>query len=208
MSYLDYNDAVLAYQHGSQSFREHVNELALEEARDRYGALKTLETADENPENPFAFSTLENAMYYGELADLFGTRGNYYVHEGEPNPDAHPEDVEWKDFEHNFRAEDIIPIIGLEPHQDGHVYYQADGFVNLVMLEIVNQIQMIVKESHFSPRNFVAAVLRQEHPEKKVAELMDVSIGNVRGKKHDAKQNVIKSVKTAKIGSVIGVRSD
>lgn len=83
----------------------------------------------------------------------------------------------------NLDRDDLVPLAGVEPTEESEVYDLAHDFGWLVVENIRNEIREMQDETMFSPREFVALVLDAEWDEQNAATLMDVSVGNFRGKK-------------------------
>jgi len=83
----------------------------------------------------------------------------------------------------NLDRDELVPLAGVEPTEESEVYELAHDFGWLVVENIRNEIREIQDETMFSPREFVALVLDAEWTEQNAATLMDVSVGNFRGKK-------------------------
>lgn len=203
MSELTEDDAILVLRHGKGSFRNEIINRALETAKEKYGAYETLKEADTDNDHPFSLHSINTAAYEGNLIDLFGEDGDYYIYD-DANTDPPVDDARFRDFEHNFQRKDLVPVVEMEPEEDEEVYYFADGYVYLITIEIVYQLQEAVNESSFSPRNFVAFALDKRNEEKEIAEMMDISVGNVRGKKYEARQTLRQAKQTSELGESTG----
>lgn len=83
----------------------------------------------------------------------------------------------------NLDRDEMVPLAGVEPTEESEVYDLAHDFGWLVVENIRNEIREMQDETMFSPREFVALVLDAEWDEQNAATLMDVSVGNFRGKK-------------------------
>jgi len=83
----------------------------------------------------------------------------------------------------NLDRDELVPLTGVDPTEEPEVYDLAHDFGWLVVENIRAEIRQIQEETVFSPREFVALVLDVEWDEQNAATLMDISVGNFRGKK-------------------------
>lgn len=83
----------------------------------------------------------------------------------------------------NLDRDELVPLAGAEPNDEPEVYDLAHDFGWLVVENICDEIREMQEETMFSPREFVTLVLDAEWDEQNAATLMDVSVGNFRGKK-------------------------
>lgn len=83
----------------------------------------------------------------------------------------------------NLDRDELVPLAGVEPTEESEIYDLAHDFGWLVVENICKEIREMQDETMFSPREFVALVLDAEWDEQNAATLMDVSVGNFRGKK-------------------------
>lgn len=83
----------------------------------------------------------------------------------------------------NLDRDELVPLAGVEPNEEREVYDLAHEFGWLVVENIREEIRTMQESTTLSPREFVALVLDAEWDEQNAATLMDVSVGNFRGKK-------------------------
>ena len=101
------------------------------------------------------------------------------------NPDS---SFSWENVTYEFERanrdrDELVPLAGVEPSDEPEVYDLAHDFGWLVVEHIRKEIREMQEETMFSPREFVALVLDVEWDEQNAAALMDISVGNYRGKK-------------------------
>lgn len=96
----------------------------------------------------------------------------------------------------NLSRDELAPIAGIESTDDTEVYAIAHSFGWLVVDNIREEIREMQEETVFSPREFVALVLDAELDEQNAATLMDVSVGNFRGKKGSISDKIEKAKTT------------
>jgi len=94
----------------------------------------------------------------------------------------------WDDISYEFQRgnldrDELVPLAGVEPNDEPEIYDLAHDFGWLVVENIRTEIREMQEQTLFSPREFVALVLDAEWDEQNAATLMDVSVGNFRGKK-------------------------
>lgn len=83
----------------------------------------------------------------------------------------------------NLDRDELVPLTGVEPNEEPEIYDLAHDFGWLVVKHIRAEIRQMQEETDFSPREFTALVLDAEWDEQNAATLMDISVGNFRGKK-------------------------
>lgn len=96
----------------------------------------------------------------------------------------------------NLDRDELVPLAGVEPTEESGVYDLAHDFGWLVVENICKEIREMQDETMFSPREFVALVLDAEWDEQNAATLMDVSVGNFRGKKGSISDKIEKAETT------------
>lgn len=96
----------------------------------------------------------------------------------------------------NLDRDELVPLAGVKPTEESKVYDLAHDFGWLVVENIRKEIRERQEETMFSPREFVALVLGAEWDEQNAATLMDVSVGNFRGKKGNISDKIEKSEAT------------
>jgi hypothetical protein len=85
--------------------------------------------------------------------------------------------------EYDRDRERLIPLTGVEHTREPEIYEIASDFGWLVVENIRDEIRKMQEETILSPREFVALVLDAEWGERAAARIMDISVGNFRGKK-------------------------
>jgi len=96
----------------------------------------------------------------------------------------------------NLERDELVPLAGVEPNEEPEVYDLAHDFGWLVVENIRGEIREMQEETMFSPRELVALVLDAEWDEQNAATLMDISIGNFRGKKGNIADKIEKAENT------------
>lgn len=96
----------------------------------------------------------------------------------------------------NLDRDELVPLAGVEPNEEPEVYDLGRDFGWLVVENIREEIRKMQEETMFSPREFVALVLDSEWDEQNAATLMDVSVGNFRGKKGSISDKIEKAETT------------
>jgi len=96
----------------------------------------------------------------------------------------------------NLDRDELMPLAGVEPIKEPEIYDLAHDFGWLVVKNIRCEIREMQEETMFSPRELVALVLDAEWDEQNAATLMDVSVGNFRGKKGDVADKIEKAENT------------
>lgn len=84
---------------------------------------------------------------------------------------------------HNRDRDELVPLTGIEHTDEPEVSDLASDFGWAVIDEIRDEIRSMQDETILSPREFVALVLDADWGEQNAATIMDVSVGNFRGKK-------------------------
>lgn len=107
----------------------------------------------------------------------------------------------WDGITYEFQRGDLdrdelVPLAGVEPNEEPEVYDLAHDFGWLVVENIREEIREMQEGTMFSPREFVALVLDSEWDEQNAATLMDVSVGNFRGKKGSISDKIEKAEET------------
>lgn len=82
----------------------------------------------------------------------------------------------------NLEREELHPLAGVEPNDEPEVYDDAHELGWEIVRQIHSKIGELQESTLFSPREFVAAVLYYQLPEDQAADVMDISVGNYRGK--------------------------
>lgn len=85
-------------------------------------------------------------------------------------------------FEDSGRGDELVPYVYTE-EADSEVYAVAREFGWTVVEYIREEIRRLQETTMFSPREFVALVVGAEWDEQNAASIMDISVGNFRGKK-------------------------
>jgi len=98
----------------------------------------------------------------------------------------------------NLDRDELVPLASVEPNEESEVYDLAHDFGWLVVENICEEIREMQDKTMFSPREFVALVLDSELDEQNAATLMDVSVGNFRGKKGIILDKIEKAEETFK----------
>jgi len=93
----------------------------------------------------------------------------------------------------NLDRDELMPLADVEPNEGSKVYDLAHDFGWIVVENIRDEIRQMQEETMFSPREFVALVLDAEWDEQNAATLMDVSVGNFRGKKGSISDKIEKA---------------
>lgn len=96
----------------------------------------------------------------------------------------------WVDISYEIEQRDpdrkeMVPSLGLDASESDEVYDAAHEFGWLVIDHIRDEIRRIQSQTFFAPREFVALVVEAEWDEENAATLMDITVGNFRGKKGD-----------------------
>jgi hypothetical protein len=94
----------------------------------------------------------------------------------------------WEGITYEFQRgnrdrDELVPLAGVDQNEEPEIYDLAHEFGWLVVGNIREEIRTMQESAILSPREFVALVLDSEWDEQNAATLMDVSVGNFRGKK-------------------------
>jgi len=99
----------------------------------------------------------------------------------------------------NLDRDELVPLAGVEPNYEPDVHDLAHDFGWLVVENIREEIRELQEKTLFSPREFVALVLDAEWGEQNAATLMDVSVGNFRGKKGSIADKIERAEETLRV---------
>lgn len=94
---------------------------------------------------------------------------------------------EWGEITFEFDRRDgnreyLVPITGVPNNEENEIHDIVDDFGWLVVDCIRDEIRRMQESTSLSPREFVALILSAEWGEKNAATIMDISVGNFRGK--------------------------
>jgi len=136
------------------------------------------------------------AEAYDAALDEFGELNALEAANADPESSFSWDGISYEFQRANLDRDELVPLAGVEPNEEPEVYDLAHDFGWLVVENIRGEIREMQQETMFSPREFVALVLDAEWDEKNAAALMDVSVGNYRGKKGDIAQKIESAEKT------------
>jgi hypothetical protein len=88
------------------------------------------------------------------------------------------------------RGDELVPMTGVEPVQEDDIHGLAHDFAADYLTATIERVREMQDETDYSPRQFVALVLdaADNTPEEVAASVMDISVGNYRGKLGDVKE--------------------
>lgn len=88
------------------------------------------------------------------------------------------------------RGDELVPMNGVEPRDDEDLNELAYDFAADYLTATIERVREMQDETDYSPREFVALVLdaADNTPEEVAASVMDISVGNYRGKLGDVKE--------------------
>ena len=100
----------------------------------------------------------------------------------------------------NLEREELFPLAGVEPNDEPDVYDDAHELGWEMVRQIQTEIKRLQESTNYSPREFVAMVLYYSAlGEDEAATVMDISVGNYRGKLGNIREKREKAKATTKI---------
>lgn len=108
-------------------------------------------------------------------------------------------------IEHNYDldADELTPVVGGFGDEEPEIWSVAREFTWSFIGHVYDGIKSMQEETIFSPREFVALILDAEMSEQRAAHIMDISVGNYRGKKGKVSEKLEKAESTTSLASAI-----
>lgn len=97
--------------------------------------------------------------------------------------------------------DELVPMTGVEPGEEDDIHELSHDFASDYLTATIEHVCEMQDETDYSPREFVTLVLNaaENTPEEVAANVMDISVGNYRGKVGDVREKSQTAKYTAKV---------
>lgn len=96
---------------------------------------------------------------------------------------------------------ELVPMTGVDPVGEDDIHELAYDFASDYLTATIEHVREMQDKTDYSPREFVTLVLNsaENTPEEVAANVMDISVGNYRGKVGDVREKSQTAKYTAKV---------
>ena len=163
-------------------------------------------------DNEYAGESFRADIESGSYMDVLDEWGDNRMEDKQKLESAHDDEdssFRWENIdivEENRgrdRGDELVPVTGVEPNGESEVYDLAREFAVQYLKAVIAEIRRIQGDTSYSPREFVVLVLLSADnvSEEKAASLMDITVGNYRGKVGTVREKREVAQYTAKISN-------